>query len=86
MCVVFWDTVINVKHVKYMRRLQKIVACGEYCVLVAKAEEAQGQWIVILCNAVGCPIENKYITIEPTFVSMNKTHVIIACDDVVYYW
>jgi hypothetical protein len=42
MCVVFWDTVINEKHVKYMRRLQKIVACGEYCVLVARVEEAQG--------------------------------------------
>jgi WD repeat-containing protein 35 len=86
MCVVFWDTSINEKHVKYMRRLQKIVACGEYCVLVAKAEEAPNQWIIILCNAVGCPIENKYITIEPKYVAMNKTHVIVACDDVVYYW
>ena len=57
MCVVFWDTVINEKHVKYMRRLCKIVACGEYCVLIAKAEENPGQYIVILCNAVGCPIE-----------------------------
>ena len=54
--------------------------------LIAKAEENPGQYIVILCNAVGCPIENKYITIEPKFVSMNKTHIIIACDDVVYYW
>lgn len=41
MCVIFWDTVINEKHVKYMRRLQKIVACGEYCVLIAKVEEAE---------------------------------------------
>jgi WD repeat-containing protein 35 len=86
MCVVFWDTSINEKHVKYMRRLQKIVACGEYCVLVGKAEEAPNQWIIILCNAVGCPIENKYITIEPKYVAMNKTHVIVACDDVIYYW
>jgi WD repeat-containing protein 35 len=55
-------------------------------VLIAKAEENPGQYIVILCNAVGCPIENKYITIEPKFVAMSKTHIIIACDDVVYYW
>lgn len=42
MCVIFWDTVINEKHVKYMRRLQKISACGEYCILIAKVEDTQG--------------------------------------------
>lgn len=35
---------------------------------------------------MGCPIENKTINIEPRFVTMNKTHVIVACEDVVYYW
>ena len=49
-------------------------------------EEVQNQWVVILCNAVGCPIESKTITIEPRFVTMNKTHIIIASEDVVYYW
>ena len=39
MCVIFWDTSINEKHVKYMKRLQKIAGCGEYCVLIAKVEE-----------------------------------------------
>lgn len=79
MCVIFWDTAINEKHVKYMRRLQTIEASGEYCVLVARVEdEAVPTWIIILCNAVGCPIDNKYITIEPRYVSMNKTHVICA--------
>jgi hypothetical protein len=52
MCVVFWDTVINEKHVKYMRRLSKIVACGEYCVLVSKVEEVEDQWLIILYNAI----------------------------------
>lgn len=42
--------------------------------------------MVILCNAVGCPIDSKYITIEPRFVTMNKTHIIIASDDLIYYW
>mmetsp|Transcript_26680 Transcript_26680/g.20010 ORF Transcript_26680/g.20010 Transcript_26680/m.20010 type:complete len:114 (-) Transcript_26680:387-728(-) len=93
MCVIFWDTLINEKHVKYMRRLQKISACGEYCVLIAKIEgegeggdEDEDQWVIILCNAVGCPIDNKYINIEPRYVAMNKTHVIVASEDCVYYW
>lgn len=62
------------------------MACGEYCVLITKVEEQTDQWVIILCNAVGCPIENKYITVEPKFVAMNKTHVIVASEDVVYYW
>ena len=63
-----------------------MAASGEYCVLIAKLEDSDDTWVVILCNAVGCPIENKYITIEPKYVAMNKTHVIIASDEVVYFW
>ena len=86
MCIMFWDVSINEKHIKYMKRLQKIVACDEYCILIAKLEEKQDQWIIVLCNAVGCPIESKTVSIEPKFVTMNKTHVIIASDEVIYYW
>jgi WD repeat-containing protein 35 len=71
-----------------MNRLQKIIACGEYCILVAKdtSNEAIDQWLLVLCNAVGCPIETKTLTIEPKHAEMNKTHVIVASDDVVYFW
>ena len=53
---------------------------------MAKNEEVENQWFIVLCNAVGCPIDSKTITIEPKHVAMSKTHVIIASDDVVYYW
>lgn len=87
MCIIFWDISINEKHVKYMKRLQKIVCAEEYCILIAKLEEqTKDQWIIVLCNAVGCPIDSKTITIEPKFVSMNKTHVIISSEEVIYYW
>lgn len=87
MCIIFWDTTINQKHVKYMKRLQKIQACGDYCVLIAKVEDtAVDEWTLVLCNAVGCPLETKTIGIEPKYVAMSSTHVIIASDDVVYYW
>jgi WD repeat-containing protein 35 len=39
-----------------------------------------------LCNSVGCPIDSSTINIEPKFVAMNKTHVIVASDDIIYYW
>jgi WD repeat-containing protein 35 len=41
MCIVFWDTSINEKHVKYMNRLQRIEACGEYCILISKVEKTE---------------------------------------------
>jgi len=70
-----------------MKRLQKIQACGDYCVLIAKNEEVgEDSWILVLCNAVGCPLEQKTINIEPKFVTMSQTHIIVASDDVVYYW
>lgn len=69
-----------------MKRLQNIKACGEYAVLVAKVEDVKDQWVLVLCNAVGCPIESKTISIEPIHVAMNRTHVIAASNEVVYYW
>jgi WD repeat-containing protein 35 len=86
MCAIFWDTAIDEKHVKFVKSLISIKACGEYCVLVSRVDEKQGQYVLMLCNAVGCPIENKFISITPLHVDMNKTHVIICSEDTVYYW
>jgi WD repeat-containing protein 35 len=86
MCIMFWDTKINERHVKYMRRLVKIKACGDYCITITREGHNINQWSITLCNAVGCPIEDKVITIEPKYVCMNKTHIIVANDDIVYYW
>jgi WD repeat-containing protein 35 len=69
MCIIFWDTTINQKHVKYMKRLRKIEACGDYCVLITNSEGVN-QWLIVLCNAVGCPLEQRTISIEPKFVTM----------------
>lgn len=87
MCITFWDTSINEKHVRYMRRIQRIVAFDDYCILMSKVEDsAIDQWMLVLSNAVGCPLESKLINIEPKFVTMNRTHLILANEEVVYYW
>lgn len=71
MCIIFWDTTINEKHVKYMKRLKRIEANGDYCVLITKLEDATDKWLIVLCNAVGCPLEQKTIGIEPRYVAMS---------------
>lgn len=39
-----------------------------------------------MSNAVGCPVESKTININPRYVAMNTTHVIVCSDDTIYYW
>ena len=98
--LVFWDTNIDEKHVKIVKRLDKVVSCGgDYCLLVMSNPKPDGKtptipgslytgqtWVLQLCNAVGSPIDSKVITIEPIFVAMNLTHVVVCNHDTIYTW
>jgi WD repeat-containing protein 35 len=86
MTIVYWDSVVNEKHVRTMKGLLHIKAAGEYCVLVSEIEESKGEYILILSNAVGCPVDSKTINVKPRYVAMNTTHVIVCSDETVYYW
>eukprot|EP00163_Fabomonas_tropica_P007371 TRINITY_DN1709_c0_g1_i2.p1 TRINITY_DN1709_c0_g1~~TRINITY_DN1709_c0_g1_i2.p1 ORF type:complete len:1180 (-),score=292.10 TRINITY_DN1709_c0_g1_i2:85-3624(-) len=85
-CVIFWDTETEQKHTKYVKQLLAIRAAGENCVLVTQTDDNSGQHILILCNAIGVPIESKYIDITPLSVAMTPTHVCVASEEVVYTW
>ncbi|XP_048590308.1 WD repeat-containing protein 35-like isoform X2 [Nematostella vectensis] len=85
-CVVFWDTKNGEKFVKYVRNLLSITACGEHCILATKADDATGQYVLVLCNAIGTPLDSKYIELEPLFVAMTRSHVIAASKEAFYTW
>ncbi|NXO33488.1 WDR35 protein, partial [Locustella ochotensis] len=85
-CVVFWDTKNNEKYVKYVKSLISITTYGDFCVLATKADENQPQYVLVLCNSIGTPLDPKYIDIEPLFVTMTKTHVIAASKEAFYIW
>mmetsp|Transcript_15599 Transcript_15599/g.37800 ORF Transcript_15599/g.37800 Transcript_15599/m.37800 type:complete len:1119 (+) Transcript_15599:1703-5059(+) len=84
-CVIFWDTVTNERYAKYVKRLIAIRACGEYCILATSGEES-GQFILILCNAIGSPVDSKYIEVEPLYITMTPYHVTAASESYVYVW
>ncbi len=63
-CVCFWDTVTDERHIKYVKKLIAIRAAGENCVFATRTEDNSGQFILILCNAIGSPVDSKYIDIE----------------------
>uniref|UniRef100_A0A671TY55 WD repeat-containing protein 35 n=1 Tax=Sparus aurata TaxID=8175 RepID=A0A671TY55_SPAAU len=85
-CVVFWDTKNNEKFVKYVKSLMSITTSGDFCILASKADDTQPQYVLILCNSIGTPLDSKYIDIDPLFVTMTKTHVIAASKEAFYLW
>ena len=42
--------------------------------------------MLILCNAIGTPLESKYIDMEPLYVTITNTHVIAASKEAFYVW
>eukprot|EP00798_Chlamydomonas_sp_ICE-L_P009063 gene9063-16189_t len=98
-CVMFWDTKNNDKYPKnndkypknndkypkYVRKLVAIQAFGDFCVLATKGENP-GEYILILCNAIGSPVDSKYVEVEPKYLTITHYHVIAASDEVVYVW
>eukprot|EP00057_Strongylocentrotus_purpuratus_P012812 XP_011667286.1 PREDICTED: WD repeat-containing protein 35 isoform X1 [Strongylocentrotus purpuratus] len=93
-CVVFWDTLNSERYVKYVKNLLSVTAYGDHCVLATRADETMGQvdpsdpvqYVLVLCNCIGTPLESKYIDIEPSFVAVTKTHVIAASKEAIYIW
>ena len=84
-CVVFWDTRTDEKYIKYVKRLINLKAAGDNALMVTRTEEP-GQYLLILCNEIGTPVDSKYVNVEPLFVSITKYHVIVASEEVVYVW
>ncbi|KAF6107088.1 WD repeat domain 35 [Phyllostomus discolor] len=85
-CVIFWDTKNNEKYIKYVKSLISITTCGDFCILATKADENHPQYVLVLCNSIGTPLDPKYIDIVPLFVTMTKTHVIAASKEAFYTW
>ena len=85
-CVVFWDTKTDEHYTKYVKKLVAIRAAGDNCVLVTKADDNTEQFILILCNAIGTPIDSKYTEVEPLVLAMTKHHIAVASEHYVYVW
>ncbi|KAG8232917.1 hypothetical protein J437_LFUL011026 [Ladona fulva] len=96
-CVTFWETVSNEVYSKNIRHLYGMAAHGDHCVLGTLEEEAQiivgrgdeggrGKYGLLLCSAIGTPVDSKYINIEPLWITMNSSYVFAACKDRFLLW
>lgn len=82
--MIFWDTKKNTRTLKYVKNLIEVVSSGSFCLLTAKV--ADTNYIAILCNSIGSPVDNRIINIFPEFVTLNETHAIISNKHYVYIW
>jgi WD repeat-containing protein 35 len=62
--VVFYNATTGEKVTKYVKNLLHVCAQGEFCALVTRVDEdaaagAAQQYLIILCNAIGSPVEIK---------------------------
>ena len=84
--IVFWDTVSGNRHYMHLKNLRKIISCDDHCCIITRNAKSEIDWNVYLYNSDWDAIDAKITQIEPIHVSMNKTHVIIASKENVYYW
>lgn len=54
--------------------------------MIKKADDDSDQHIIILCNAIGTPVDSKTTEVEPRHIVMTPSHVCVASDSHVYIW
>ena len=74
-CVCFWDTKSDEKHVKYVKKLLQIRAGGTHCVLATRTDDNSGQFILILCNAIGYAVWWALCCVVPGDRVVSRTNV-----------
>ena len=100
--VVFWDTARGETIVKFVKRLLSVHAAGDHCVLVTSVEKEAEQaderetatvaakkdqeFLLILCNAIGSPLDSRYLPFDPESVAATGTHVIAASGERLFVW
>uniref|UniRef100_A0A1I8HZR4 WD_REPEATS_REGION domain-containing protein n=1 Tax=Macrostomum lignano TaxID=282301 RepID=A0A1I8HZR4_9PLAT len=93
-CVVFWDTKNNLRFIKYIAGVTHVAAAGEYCCIahkpeqetVAAVESGAGKCTLVLCNAIGTPLDTRDLDMDAEQVAMTASHVVVASDRAVYTW
>jgi len=100
--VTFWNMNSDERHTKSLRGVKHIRGAGENAIIVlGKAPPVAGappneqqdsngpkphQHTLLLCNAIGSPVDSKFIDIQPVFVAMTPFHIICSNHRTVYVW
>ena len=84
--VLFWNIRTDERSIKYFKQLLAIRASTETCVIATHADDSSGQYVLVLSNVIGSPLDAKYIDFEPQYLIITPHHVIAANGTFVYVW
>ncbi|GET86225.1 intraflagellar transport protein 122B, putative [Leishmania tarentolae] len=84
--VMFWNVNTNERRTKSVRGLQYMNACKDACVLISRPDTTQQQRMIQLVNAIGSPLETRFIDMELYTYDMNSSAVVCCGDESIYIW
>ena len=82
--LVFWDIKNEKINYKYIKNMIDICAKSPFCLVAAQINDIN--YLLILSNSIGCPINNKIINVESVFIALNNTHIVVSNGHYVYLW
>lgn len=82
--MIFWDTKKNSKSVKYVKNLIDVTSSGSFCLVTAKITD--DNFILILSNSIGSPVDNRIVNIKPELMTINQSHIVISNRHYIYIW
>ncbi len=51
-----------------------------------QTDGANPQYNLLLCNAIGSPLDSKHVDVEPTYLALTQYHVVVASHSFLYVW
>lgn len=85
-CIIFWNTSTGERNAKSVRHLIAISSCRDLCLLAARVDDTTTQCTLLLCDALGTPVDSRHIEMEPNFVSLSYTHAVAASSKGLFVW
>lgn len=83
--VIFRNVATNATATKQVPGLRKIAARGDFCVLATETD-TPGSCSLRLCTPNGSVLGTKTVEVEPLFLTMTETFVVVASHSSVYAW
>ena len=82
----FWNTKTDEKYSRTVDNLLSITPAKEHAIVATKTTDGSLQSVLTLYNAIGVPVDSKFIDFDPKFLSVSGTNIICATSSMVVLW
>ncbi|KAG8179280.1 hypothetical protein JTE90_026742 [Oedothorax gibbosus] len=76
--IMFWNSNTKEKHIKLVKNLFSLASFGDFCCIATKADDLSKEFSLIVCNAIGSPIDSCNVNVEPYQLCLNNSDVFAA--------